>query len=322
LGIVNCDTGTVDTQVSKKGLMMSELVAIASSSNAARDYKLIEVTPYAGSLGAEISGVAVDKMEDAAFAEIKQASLDHQVVFIQDQNLEVDGFESFVARWGSYGEERYLGGMDDHPHVVALLKEADEKVPIVFGGAWHSDWSFMETPPAYTFLYALDIPDYGGDTLFANMYLVYDFLSPEMQRICDGLTVIHSAERGYGPNAKHNDYFENMDIKYDESALATQEHPLVRVHPETGRKAIFANPVYAIGIKGMKSGESSVILNYLYSIAQNHAFICRYRWNKGSIAIWDNRCAWHFPISDYHGQRREMWRMTVAGDKPSGPANS
>ena len=225
-----------------------------------------------------------------------------------------------LARWGEFGEERYVAGMDDHPHVVRLLKAADEKVPFVFGGAWHSDWSFMETPPAYTFLYAVDVPEFGGDTLFSNQYLVYDFLSAEMQRICDSLIAIHSAKRGYGPDASHNERIENMDIRYDDSALATQEHPLVRVHPETGKHAIFANPVYTLGIKGMKSGESAALLNYLYGLAEQHAFICRYRWQNNTVTVWDNRCVWHLPINDYHGARRELLRMTVKGERPVGVA--
>ena len=141
------------------------------------------------------------------------------MIFIRDQSLSLDEYETFASRWGTFGEDPYLVGMDDHPHIARLIKEADQRAPLVFGGSWHSDWSFLESPPAYTLLYATDVPEFGGDTLYTNMYLVYEWLSDEMKRICESLTVLHSAEKGYGPAATHNKLFEHMKIKTGESEI-------------------------------------------------------------------------------------------------------
>ena len=294
---------------------MREFVATTSKNNAAREYQHIDVRPYAGALGAEILGIDLRKVDDASFAEIKQASLDHLVIFFRDQELSVGDYEEFTQRFGAFGDDPYLEH-EPGQQVVRLVKEADEATPFVFGAAWHSDWSFLERPPAYTLLYGTDIPPYGGDTLYANLYLVYEWLSDEMKRICESLVGIHSAERGYGPDAKHNALVEHMNIRTGVDALKTQEHPLVRTHPETGRKAIFANPVYTVGLKGLKPQESEPILSTLYALADHPVFTCRFRWEPRSLAIWDNRCTWHLPLADYHGLRREALRTTVAGTVP------
>lgn len=294
--------------------------ATSAANNRAAEYAHIDVVPLAGSMGAEISGLAgpldVRGIDDEVMAEIRRASDDHLVVFFRDQDLTPGDLEDFTRRWGDFGDDPYIHGMDDHPAVVRLCKEADEKVPVVFGGAWHSDWSFQAAPPAYTLLYGVDVPPYGGDTLWTNMYLATDYASETMKSVLRSLEGVHSPSMGYGPDATHNELIENMDIDYGESGTTTQRHPMIRRHPRTGREVIYVNPVYTVGIHGMRGEEAEAILGQIYEVAADPVHLCRFRWQQGSIAVWDNRCTMHLPLADYHGLRREMWRTTVAGEAP------
>lgn len=294
--------------------------AATAKTNAPRKYDHIEVRPIAGTMGVEISGVDVRAMGQAAFAEIETALADHIAIFILGQDLPVDELERFTARFGKFGSDPFIEGMKDHPHVLHVKKEAKEMLPVVFGGLWHSDWSFLETPPAYTILHAREIPPFGGDTLYANCYLAYETLSEEFRRILDPLTALHSAQRGYGEDMKRvYAFLENMTVKTGgEASTRIQEHPLVRTHPVTGRKALYVNPVYTVGIRGMDEEESAPILQFLNKHMTHENFTCRYRWSPGAIAMWDNRACLHLPVSDYLGFRREMYRTTVEGERPYG----
>jgi taurine dioxygenase len=296
---------------------MPEFFHTLASHNAARTHAHFEVAPVAGSLGADVYGLDLNSISEAGQAELRQALLDHQVLFIRNQRLTVDQLEAVTRRFGDFGQEPYVQPMADHPHVVRVLKEAGESSPFVFGGAWHSDWSFQETPPDFTLLYGHDVPAHGGDTLFASAYLGCEWLSPTLRKILAELDGIHSPEFGYGPNAAHNAGIENMQIRFGESVDHDRRaHPLIVRHPETGRNLLFANPAYTLGIAGLKPEESRPILDYLFSVVSAPAFTCRMRWTPGTLAIWDNRCVWHLPISDYHGARREMFRTTVRGAMP------
>lgn len=298
---------------------MPEFFYTSASNNQARRYQHFKVSPVAGSMGADVYDIDLTNLSDAGQTELRQALMDHLVLFIRDQNLSVAQLETVTLRFGEFGSEPYVKPMADHPHVVHVRKEADESTPIVFGGAWHTDWTFQERPPAFTLLYGHDVPDVGGDTLYTNMYLAYEWLSPAMQNMLHGLRGIHTPEFGYGPNAKHNAGLESMKIVYGENVdHDVRSHPLITRHPETGRNVLFANPAYTLGIEGMKAEESRPILDYLFSVATAPAFTCRMRWAPGTLAIWDNRCTWHQPVSDYFGKRREMFRTTVVGDKPVG----
>ena len=292
--------------------------AASAKNNAPRDYTHLKVQPLAGTMGAEITGVDLRDLSGEAFAEIEAALADHLAIFILDQNLSVEELEALTARLGEFGDDPFIEGMPDHPHVLHVVKEADEKMPLVFGGAWHSDWSFLDRPPAYTLLHAKEIPPYGGDTVYANAYLAYETLSAEMQRVLESLTAHHSAERGYGAAMKGiYSFLENMSVKTGgDASTRLQEHPLIRTHPITGRKALYMNPVYTVGIKGMHPEEAAPLLAFLSEQVTHEAFTCRFRWSPGAVAIWDNRCALHLPISDYLGFRREMYRTTVVGEKP------
>lgn len=292
--------------------------AATARTNAPRRYDHIKIEPIAGAMGAEISGVDVRDISEAAFVEIKQALADHLAVFILDQDLSVEDQERFTLRFGAFGADPFIEGMAGHPHVLHVRKEADEMAPMIFGGLWHSDWSFLETPPAYTILHAKEIPPFGGDTIFANCYLAYETLSAEFQRVLLSLTALHSAERGYGEGMKNiYAFMENMKVVTGgPESTRLQEHPLIRTHAVTNRKSIYANPVYTVGVKGMDAEESAPILSFLSDHMTHENFTCRFRWKDGAIAMWDNRCALHLPVSDYLGFRREMYRTTVAGERP------
>jgi len=283
-------------------------------------YKRIKIEPLTGTIGAEISGVDLQDLDAETVSEIRAAFLEHVVIFFRDQPLDIEGLKAFTSHFGDFGIEPYVKTMTEHPEVIAVVKEADEVNSINFGGHWHSDWSFQEAPPLATILHGQDIPPFGGDTVFANMYLAYETLSDGMKDIIDPLIAIHSAKRPYGTGKSilGNKKRKSMTIIHSDEAHEEVEHPVVRVHPETGRKALFVNPVYTIRLKGMSENDSRGILEKLFRHSVNEIFTCRFRWKKNSLAMWDNRCAMHLALNDYDGFRRALHRTTVAGDRPVG----
>jgi len=180
--------------------------------------------------------------------------------------------------------------------------------------------TYLDEPALGSILYALEVPDYGGDTMFANQYMAYEALSPGMRHMLDGLVAIHSARGVYGVDADNSyarrDGLSAMQIKRSEAAHRETEHPVVRTHPETGRKGLYVNRNFTVRFKDMTVEESRPLLNFLYEHAVRPEFTCRFRWERGSIAFWDNRCVQHYALNDYHGQRRVMHRVTINGDRP------
>lgn len=297
---------------------MSDFMYVLPSNNRAANHRQFHVMPVTGALGADVEGVDLRTLNTQGYAELRQALLTHKVLFIRNQALDISDLEQVTSHLGEFGREPYVACMKEHPHVVHVVKEADEKIPFVFGGAWHTDWTFQECPPAITLLYGHEIPPYGGDTCYADMALVYEWLSPGMQALLEPLEGIHSPERAYGLNANHNALLENMAVRYgSDTSEETRTHPLVIRHPETAKKVLFVNPAYTLGIRGLKPDEAKPLLDYLFNLALAPAFTCRMRWRQGTLAIWDNRSTWHMPVADYHGMRREMFRTTVVGDVPS-----
>ncbi|KAF1070259.1 MAG: (R)-phenoxypropionate/alpha-ketoglutarate-dioxygenase [Pseudomonas citronellolis] len=296
---------------------MFEFYYALPSHNRANPYQAFAIEPATGAIGAEVREVDLRQLGSAGFAELRQALLAHKVLFIRDQSLTLEELEAITLHFGEFGREPYVQGLPGHEHVVRVVKEADEKTPVVFGGAWHTDWSFQERPPAFTLLYGVDIPPFGGDTLYANLALAHDWLSPRLCAQLDGLDAIHSPERAYGADARHNDLMEHMAVRYGATEGETRSHPLVTRHAETGQRILYVNPAYTSGIKGLRPAEAQPLLDYLYSVATQPAFTCRMRWRRGTLAIWDNRSTWHLPVADYHGMRRELWRTTVRGEVPS-----
>lgn len=283
-----------------------------------RDYTHIEVQPITGVLGAEISGVDLTRpVTDAVLQEIEAAFADHSVVVFRGQDLGFEDQKRFTRMFGDFGFEPYVDTMPDHPEIIEVIKEASETGMVNFGGNWHSDWSFQEAPPRATILHAKEIPPFGGDTCFANMYLAYETLSEGMQQMLDGLNVVHSARRPYGTGAKLFGKAERaMKIHNTEEAHAELAHPAVRTVSESGRKALFVNPVYSIRFENMTERESKPLLDFLHAHATKIEFTCRVRWAPGTLTMWDNRCVQHNAMNDYDGHRRVLHRTTVKGDRP------
>ncbi len=278
----------------------------------------MQIQPLTGTFGAEVRGVDLSTPLTAeARSEIDEAFARHVVLCFRDQQLDLDRFEALALELGEFGDTPFITPVDGHPNVLRLLRQADEQGPL-FGSGWHSDWSFQECPPSATMLYGVDVPPSGGDTAFTNQYRAYETLSDGMKRLLDGLNAVHSARRSYGPSGTFGrpDPASSMDIRGGEAALATQLHPLVRTHPVTGRKTLFVNDVYTIGIEDMHPAESAPILDYLFAHSRRIDFTCRVRWEPGTLTMWDNRVTQHYAIDDYAGHRREMYRITLAGERP------
>jgi taurine dioxygenase len=279
------------------------------------DERRIAARPLAGSLGAEIDGVDLARpVDDDTFLAIRRAFLDHQVIFFRDQRLTPAHYKAFARRFGELCVHRYIKGMEEHPEIMEIVREpTDEKV---FAEGWHADVTYQECPVLGTMLYAQEVPPFGGDTLFANQYLAYETLSTGMRRLLDGLTAIHGGQKVYG--ARSTQFLRDGTLKTgkSEAARVETEHPVIRTHPETGRRALFVNPHYTLRFKGMTEEESAPLLRFLFTHAIQDRFTCRFRWAVGSLAFWDNRCTLHSPIDDYFGRRRHMLRVTVVGDRP------
>jgi taurine dioxygenase len=273
----------------------------------------LEVRPIAGALGAEIYGVNLDgDLDDDTIAAIRKAWLEHCVIFFRDQDLPPARFLQLARRFGSVIEYPFIKGLEGFPEIIPVMKLEHEKVN--FGGMWHSDTAYLEEPPMGTMLVAREVPPYGGDTMFANMYLAYETLSDGMKRLLDGLIGINTSAKADVSRTREDRIRDS--VRADAKKEYVGEHPVVRTHPETGRKALYVNPGHTLRFKDMTVEESTPLLEYLFRHQVRPEFTCRFTWRAGSLALWDNRCALHNPINDYHGFRRVMHRITLAGDKP------
>lgn len=273
----------------------------------------------AGALGADVHGVDLARpLDDATFAEIERAFHDRLVLFFHDQRLTPEQHLAFSRRFGPLARSPYIKHLDEHPDIIAVLKEADERDISTFGNAWHSDFSFLEEPPLGSVLYAREVPDHGGDTLFANMYAAYDALSEGMRRMLDDLNAMHSGRPyGVGGVPAGLKVSRSIGIERDRPEADREvAHPVVRVHPATGRRALFVNAIYTTRFEGMTEQESRPLLEFLYAHAIRPEFTCRLRWRADDLAIWDNRCAMHYAVNDYDGARRLMHRTTIKGERP------
>ena len=276
--------------------------------------KTIEVHKIAGALGAEISGVDLARDLDAdTVAEIRSVWLDNCVVFFRNQNLPPARFLALAQRFGEPIEYPFLKGLDGFPEIITVAKLEHEKIN--FGGVWHSDTSYLDIPPMATMLIAREVPPVGGDTLFASMYLAYETLSDGMKRLLDGLVALNASAKADVTRTREDRLKDSKNPQARKDYLA--EHPAVRTHPETGRKALYVNVAHTVRFKDMSAEESAPILDFLFRHQIRPEFTCRFHWEPGSIAFWDNRCAQHNPVNDYHGYRRLMHRITLKGDKPA-----
>lgn len=278
----------------------------------------IQVHPIAGALGAEVTGVDLTNLGNQAFSDVHKALLDHQMLYFDDQPIDDNQLEALTQRFGPFGITPFVEGMPNHPDIIEVRKDADEVGSLNFGGRWHSDFSFQEAPPSLTFLSARTTPDAGGDTLYADMYGAYDALSDGMKALLEGHRAMHSAKRSYGSQGRFatQPSASRMPVHPSSDGDVELAHPIVRTHPETGRKALYVNAVYTVRLEGMTEEESAPILNFLYDHSTRPEFTCRIRWGKKGLAIWDNRCTQHYALNDYHGHARIMHRTTCVGDKP------
>ena len=276
----------------------------------------LTIHPLAGALGAEISGVDLGRdLPDETVAAIRRAWLEHLVIFFRDQDLPPARFLAFARRFGEPIEYPFVRGLDEFPEIIPVVKLEHERIN--FGGVWHSDTTYLEVPPMASMLVAREVPPVGGDTLFANMYLAWETLSPAMQRLLEGLRAVNSSTKADASRTREDRLKDSA--RADARPEYVAAHPVVRVHPETGRKALYVNVAHTVGFEGMTAEESAPILDFLFRHQIQPELTCRFRWRPGSLAVWDNRCAQHNAINDYAGHRRVMHRITLAGDKPAAP---
>lgn len=282
---------------------------------ATNGYQHIDVRPIAGSCGAEIHGVDLNELSDAAFAEIKSAWLEHLVIFFRDQSLDDEALKAFGRRFAPLFRHPNFVPQDDQPDIVRVYTSPTDQR--IVGEDWHADTTCMPEPPAGAVLYAVEVPPAGGDTLFANQYLAYETLSDGMKAALDGRTALHDDTRVAGPQAKNRITGRTSITRDDDEWRPTEAmHPVFRTHPETGRKALFVNRSYTQHFDGMTNEESQPLLDFLEKHATRPEMTCRFRWEKGSVAVWDNRCLMHIAMHDYKGHWRRMHRVQMTGDRP------
>jgi len=273
----------------------------------------LHIRPVTTALGAEIDGIDLSgPLPGNVVAELRQALLDYQVIFLRNQNLTTQQYLAFSETMGEPMDYPFVKGLPEANLITPVLKEAGETTN--FGGVWHSDTAYLEEPPKATMLLAREVPPYGGDTLFANQQLAYERLSDGMRAMLDGLIGVNSSVNSNNIRTHVDRDVPQLDTNGSSGFIA--EHPVVRTHPETGRKSLYINRGHTIRFKGMTAEESLPILNYLFDHQVTDEFVCRFRWAPGSLALWDNRSVLHYPLNDYHGYRRAMHRITLRGDKP------
>jgi taurine dioxygenase len=275
------------------------------------------VRAAARGFGAVVTGADVTRPEVEFAAELRRIWLEHQVVSLTDQLLDDEHLEAFARSLGEFGHDPYVRPMEGHEHVLEVKREADERVA-PFGSGWHSDWSFQATPPAATILHARVVPPVGGDTWYADGIAAYEELDPGLRAELDHMTAVHSARRPYSREGwlRGRGPERSMTILPSDDALDTQEHPLVRTHPETGRRALWVNPVYTLGIKQLDVRASDSLLARLFEHAIEERFLYKLSWQENMLTIWDNRSVQHCARGGYDGHRRVMHRITIAGDAP------
>jgi taurine dioxygenase len=279
-------------------------------------YDTIEVHPLTGALGAEIRGVDLSQpLAPSTVAEIRRAFLDHLLLVFRNQVLTLDQQKDFGRAFGTLHVHPMFGAVEGHPEVILFDKKPEDTVNV--GGGWHADLTCLPEPPMAGILRVTETPAVGGDTLFANMYAAYEALSPAFQKLADGLVAIHTSAKVYGPWGK---YAQSKDQTHapakTDGGSVSSTHPVVRTHPETGRKGLFVNRAYGIFIKGLSLEESNLLLEYLCQHAVRGDFTTRLHWENDTLAFWDNRCTQHYALNDYHGHRRTAYRVTLDGDKP------
>jgi taurine dioxygenase len=271
-----------------------------------KNWRHIRVRPIAGSLGAEVDGIALASLSDNSFDEVRAALLEHQVLFFRDQNITRDEHKAFARRFGALHVHPFEQQLKNEGHPEFIVFKSDRSYPFV-SGVWHTDATFLAEPPFASILRCVVAPEYGGDTLWASMYAAHDALSDRMQRMLSDLTAIHDTSRALAVLAYRNEQPSGENAL----RLVSAEHPVVLTHPETGRKSLYVNSHFTSSIKGMKAAESAALLRFLFAHIENPDFSCRFRWQPNSIAMWDNRCTQHRALADNLRAARHMERVAV-----------
>ena len=273
----------------------------------------MKIKRIAGALGAEIIGLDLTQSPSSDLTkEVREVFLKNSVIFLRNQRLTSKQFMNFATAMGEPIQYPFVKGFDDFPQIIEVKKLEHEKVN--FGGVWHSDTTYLEKPPMGSMLLSKEIPPYGGDTLFACQYAAYESLSDTMQRLLEGLQGINSSAKADVSKTREDRIKSDGNESLPKSFSSS--HPVVRTHPETGRKALFVNTAHTTGIEGLTDKESASLLSFLFEHQVKPEFTCRWVWEPDALAFWDNRCAQHNPINDYHGFRRVLHRITLQGDKP------
>ena len=281
-------------------------------------FQHIQATPLSGHLGAQIDGVDLSKpVEDRIFEEIHRAFLDHGVLAFRNQRLSHEDQIAFGRRFGELDIHPIAIGMEQYPEIIAVRKPKGERA--AFGTSWHSDNTFFQKPSKASILYAVTVPPYGGDTIWASMERAYETLSRKMKEMLAGLVAVHSSSRAYDPAVTGEARYRGeaaINYRYSDAVYEESEHPVIRTHPETGRKGIFVNAMFTQRSVGLSESESEVLLGFLYDHATRPELTCRLRWEPGTLALWDNRCTQHYALDDYAEFERQMYRVSVGGDRP------
>jgi taurine dioxygenase len=273
----------------------------------------MKIKRLSGALGAEIMGLDLTQtLSSDLTKEIREVFLKNSVIFLRNQPLTSQQFMNFATAMGEPIQYPFVKGFDDFPQIIEVKKLEHEKVN--FGGVWHSDTTYLEKPPMGSMLLSKEIPPFGGDTLFACQYAAYESLSDTMQRLLNGLQGVNSSAKADVSKTREDRIKSDGNESLPKSFSSS--HPVVRTHPETGRKALFINTAHTTGIEGLTDKESASLLSFLFEHQVKPEFTCRWAWEPDALAFWDNRCAQHNPINDYHGFRRVLHRITLQGDKP------
>ena len=277
------------------------------------------IQPITPALGAEITGIDLSRrLNDDEFGAVHRALLEHGVLFLRDQDLKPHDLIDFAGRFGPLNVHPMMEPLDGYPAVLEIVKNPEDRNN--FGGSWHTDLSYLERPALASLLYAREVPPVGGDTLFANMYLAYEELSAGLKRVLAALRAVHDTRIIYTPDAQASAGTigdaasmrrSRADGRHEEAV-----HPVVRTHPETGRKALYVNCNFTVRFHDMTEAESAPLLQFLFAHLGRPEFTCRFRWTEGAVALWDNRCTQHYALNDYHGHRRVMQRVSIEGDRP------
>ncbi len=281
-------------------------------------YETIQVKPVSTYVGGEISGVDIASgISDEQFFDIRQAFVDYGVIFFRDQDITPDQHIEFARRWGEINVNRFFQHSDSHPLIAEVLKEPDQKINI--GASWHTDHSYDQVPAMGSILYAREVPRVGGDTLFSSMYAAVDHLSDGLKAMLMSMRAEHSSRQVFGIEAYENVDMNDIGNRFHSMADAIQDatHPVIIKHPLSGRPALYVNGNFTVKFEGWTKEESQPLLDYLYAHARQNEFTCRFKWEKGSMAIWDNRATHHVALNDYHGERRFMHRITIEGHELS-----